>query len=82
MTPGVDLDVIMPKGDMGTLFSMNASEVNSEISKLILGQPGTTDGISSGLNSQQSIVMQGSRTRSRCATRMRWASATRRSCST
>jgi hypothetical protein len=54
----MNLEVVMPPGDSGAMFQMTSEDVNKEISKLVVGQGGTTDGGATGLNSDQTRVMK------------------------
>lgn len=61
--PGVKVDIVQPNGEHSELFGMNNDQVNSEISKLVLGNTGTTDPDANRANSitqksEQDIILQ------------------------
>lgn len=58
MPRGTRLNVVAPSSGAGATHSEVIRESDAQISKLVLGQTGTTDGVPSGLNSNQSGVMQ------------------------
>ena len=55
---GVDLDVVQPQRTAGAVHREVIKDSDDQISKLVLGQTGTTDGVPAGLNSNQANVMQ------------------------
>jgi len=56
---GTKLDVVQPAKGSGEVHADVIKESDHQISKLVLGQIGTTDGVSAGMNSPQAHVMQG-----------------------
>lgn len=58
MPRGTKLSVIQPGRTAGAVHKDVIEEVDKQISKLVLGQTGTTDGVPAGLNSSQASVMQ------------------------
>lgn len=58
LDPGVKMEVVHPDGNTGALFQMTSADVDAQLSKLIVGQGGTTDGAPSGMNSDQTRVMK------------------------
>jgi phage gp29-like protein len=54
--PGVSCDIQMPDGENSDHFSMSHDQVNQEMSKLVLGNTGTTD---AEANRAESIVHKG-----------------------
>jgi phage gp29-like protein len=58
LAKGTDVDVIQPGRTAGQIHGEALKEVDNQISKLVLGQTGTTDGVPAGLNSNQAFVMQ------------------------
>ena len=59
MPRGVKLVVVRPDPGDGKTHRDIMLDVDAQISKVLLGQTGTTDGVASGLNSNQSEVMSG-----------------------
>ena len=55
---GTKLDVVQPGKGAGDVHADISKDSNNEISKLVLGQIGTTDGVAAGMNSPQANVMQ------------------------
>ncbi len=55
---GIKLEVISPGRNAGQVHSEIIEESDKQISKLVLGQTGTTDAVPAGLNSNQANVMQ------------------------
>lgn len=55
---GVKLNVVQPGRTAGQVHQAVVEESDRQISKLVLGQTGTTDGVPAGLNSSQANVMQ------------------------
>jgi SPP1 gp7 family putative phage head morphogenesis protein len=58
LAKGVNLEVYQPGRTAGQIHESIIKEVDNQISKLVLGQTGTTDGVPAGLNSDQANVMQ------------------------
>lgn len=58
MPRGIKLDVVQPGRTAGQVHQEVIEECDKQISKLVLGQTGTTDGVPAGLNSSQASVMQ------------------------
>lgn len=58
MARGTELDVVQPQRTAGQVHARVIEDVDKQISKLVLGQTGTTDGVPAGLNSNQASVMQ------------------------
>lgn len=58
MPRGTKLNVIQPGRTAGQVHQEVITESDRQISKLVLGQTGTTDGVPAGLNSNQASVMQ------------------------
>ena len=58
MPRGTKLKVEQPQKTAGAVHADIIKESDSQLSKLVLGQTGTTDGVPSGLNSKQANVMQ------------------------
>jgi phage gp29-like protein len=54
--PGVKVDVVFPGENEGGLFSMTDKDVDAQMSKLVLGNVGTTDAVA---NRAESIVQKG-----------------------
>jgi len=54
--PGMKLNIPQTGDQKGELFGMTTEEVNGEVSKLVLGQPGTTDAVA---NRAETIVQKG-----------------------
>jgi SPP1 gp7 family putative phage head morphogenesis protein len=54
---GVDFEVIAPGDTAGKVHNDVIERTDKQISKLVLGQTGTTDGMAGGLNTSQSVVM-------------------------
>lgn len=54
---GADLEIPQPGRTAGHVHQSVIDDANREISKLVLGQTGTTDGVPAGLNSNQTDVM-------------------------
>ena len=55
---GTKLNVIQPDAASGGIHSDIIKSTDDQISKLVLGQTGTTDGTPAGLNNNQASVMQ------------------------
>lgn len=55
---GIKLDVVSPGRNAGQVHAEIIEESDKQISKLVLGQTGTTDAVPAGLNSNQANVMQ------------------------
>lgn len=55
---GVDLNVHNPQRSAGQVHKDVIDDSDKQISKLVLGQTGTTDAVPAGLNSKQANVMQ------------------------
>lgn len=58
LAKGTDIEVIQPGRTAGQIHKEIVAEVDNQISKLVLGQKGTTDGVEAGMNSPQANVMQ------------------------
>ena len=58
MPRGTKLRVEQPQATAGKVHQEIIDESDKQISKLVLGQTGTTDGVPAGLNSSQASVMQ------------------------
>lgn len=58
MPRGTKLNVVQPQRTAGQIHQEVIEEVDRQISKLVLGQTGTTDGVAAGMNSRQALVMQ------------------------
>ena len=56
---GTKLNVVQPGRTAGQVHAEVIKDCDEQISKLVLGQTGTTDGVPAGLNSNQASVMQG-----------------------
>lgn len=55
---GTKFQVIQPAKGAGEVHAAVIEESDKQISKLVLGQTGTTDGMAGGLNNSQALVMQ------------------------
>jgi SPP1 gp7 family putative phage head morphogenesis protein len=55
---GVNVDILKPGDTAGNVHKDVIAECDRQISKLILGQTGTTDNMAGGLNTSQATVMQ------------------------
>jgi SPP1 gp7 family putative phage head morphogenesis protein len=55
---GVDIKVLAPGDTAGNVHKDVIAECDRQISKLVLGQTGTTDNMAGGLNTSQASVMQ------------------------
>ncbi len=55
---GTKLNVVQPNKGSGTVHADISKDSDHQISKLVLGQVGTTDGVAAGMNSPQANVMQ------------------------
>lgn len=55
---GINLEVVSPGRNAGQVHAEIIEESDKQISKLVLGQTGTTDAVPAGLNSNQANVMQ------------------------
>ena len=55
---GLDVEIVQGEGK-GELFALTSDQVDAQLSKLVLGQIGTTDGAKAGLNSNTVGVMKG-----------------------
>lgn len=55
---GTDLKVVQPGTAAGETHRSIIDDSDKQISKLVLGQTGTTDGVPAGINSDQAAVMQ------------------------
>ena len=58
MPRGTHLNLTQPGQNAGQVHSDVIAEADRQISKLVLGQTGTTDPVNAGMNSKQSLVMQ------------------------
>jgi len=58
MPRGTKLTVVQPGKSAGEVHKEVIDDADKQISKLVLGQTGTTDGMPAGLNSSQASVMQ------------------------
>jgi len=58
MPRGTKLNVVQPQRSAGQVHKEVIDDCDKQISKLVLGQTGTTDGVPAGLNSEQASVMQ------------------------
>ena len=56
---GTKLDVVQPGDGAGDVHADVVKHSDEQLSKLVLGQIGTTDGVAAGMNSPQANVMQG-----------------------
>lgn len=56
--PGIELDIVTGEGK-GEAMSMTSTEVDQQMSKLVLWQTGTTDGAVAGMNSNTVGVQKG-----------------------
>ncbi|MEE9395167.1 MAG: DUF935 family protein [Planctomycetota bacterium] len=61
--PGMKLDIVQPDGEHADVFRMSHEDVNLEMSKLVLGQTGTTDAVANRaesitMKSEQDIILQ------------------------
>lgn len=56
---GTELNVHAPNRAAGQIHQEVIEESDRQISKLVLGQTGTTDGTAAGMNSSQAMVMRG-----------------------
>jgi phage gp29-like protein len=55
---GIDVDLLKPGDTAGNVHKDVIAECDRQISKLVLGQTGTTDNMAGGLNTSQAGVMQ------------------------
>jgi phage gp29-like protein len=58
MPRGTKLNVVQPQRTAGQVHAEVIKESDEQISKLVLGQVGTTDGVPAGFNSNQAAVMK------------------------
>lgn len=59
MPRGTTLDTFAPNRAAGQMHDTVIGQADAQISKLVLGQTGTTDGTAAGMNSSQAFVMRG-----------------------
>jgi hypothetical protein len=62
MPRGIELEVVKPGERAGEMHLKVQEAVDKQISKLVLGQTGTTDNMAGGLNTSQSDVMRDEQT--------------------
>lgn len=62
ISPGIRLDVVTPGQNSGELFSMNADDIDKQISKLVLTTSATTDAQPTGLGSNTTSELRSEKT--------------------